>query len=236
MLPMRPDGSVERRTGSAQDVTYRWVKQHIAGLPRQEGSFLTEVGIAEAAGTSRTPVREALLRLQAEGALQIVPKKGAWVPPISDNEVQAVMQARGLVEDWCVRQVTPFGGGLAVELDGLVAEQESLSEEPVAFIDCDRTFHRTIVGRAGNQVLADFYESLRDRQVRMGLRAVVSGEDRVRTVLDEHRAIVLAIRSGEQEQAAHAVANHLASTLATLNLPALLNWGPHVGGSGPVVS
>lgn len=233
---MSSHGSVEKRSGSAQDVSYRWLKQHIAGLPRHEGSFLTEVGIAEEAGTSRTPVREALLRLQAEGALQIVPKKGAWVPPISDGEVQAVMQARGLVEDWCVRQVAPFGGGLAEELDGLVAEQDSLSDDPVGFIDCDRTFHRTIVGRAGNHVLADFYESLRDRQVRMGLRAVVTGENRVRTVLDEHRAIVQAIRSGDQEQAAQMVATHLASTLATLNLPAMLHWGPaHADGSGPVV-
>lgn len=233
---MRHDGGFEQRSDSAQDVTYRWLKQYIAGLPRQEGSFLTEVGIAEAAGTSRTPVREALLRLQAEGVVQIVPKKGAWVPPIADHEVQAVMQARGLVEDWCVRQVAPVGGGLAEDLDGLVAEQESLSDDPVGFIDCDRTFHRTIVRRAGNHVLADFYESLRDRQVRMGLHAVASGEDRVRTVLEEHRAIVSAIRSGDQEHAAQVVAEHLASTLATLNLPAIVNWGPHTGGSGPVVA
>ncbi|MDR7303762.1 GntR family transcriptional regulator [Haloactinomyces albus] len=233
---MRNEQGSEERRGSAQDVTYRWLKGHIAGLPRQEGSFLTEVGVAEAAGTSRTPVREALLRLQAEGVVQIVPKKGAFVPPISDSEVQAVMQARGLVEDWCVRQVTPIVEGLAEDLDRLVTEQEDLSEDPVAFIDCDRAFHRTIVRRAGNQVLADFYESLRERQVRMGLHAVASAEDRVRTVLDEHAAIVSAIRSGEAERAAHAVSAHLASTLATLNLPAIVDWGSHAGGSGPVVA
>lgn len=231
----REQGS-DQRSGSAQDVTYRWLKNHIAGLPRQEGSFLTEVGVAEAAGTSRTPVREALLRLQAEGVVQIVPKKGAFVPPISDNEVQAVMQARGLVEDWCVRQVTPLVGGLAEELDRMVDEQEGLSEDPVAFIECDRAFHRMIVRRAGNQVLAEFYESLRERQVRMGLHAVASAEDRVRTVLDEHSAIVSAIRSGDAEQAARAVANHLASTLTTLNLPAIVDWGSHSGGAGPVVA
>ncbi|GAB2738852.1 GntR family transcriptional regulator [Salinifilum aidingensis] len=215
-------------------MTYRWLKGYIARLPRQEGSFLTEVGVAEAAGTSRTPVREALLRLQAEGVVQIVPKKGAFVPPISDSEVQAVMQARGLVEDWCVRQVAPVAGGLADELDRLVSEQESVSEDPVAFIDCDRAFHRTIVRRAGNPVLADFYESLRERQVRMGLHAVAAAEDRVRTVLDEHAAIVAAIRTGEADRAAHAVGTHLASTLATLNLPAIVDWVPPAGefGSG----
>lgn len=63
-------------------------------MPRHEGVFLTEGAAAAATGTSRTPVREALLRLEAEGFLQIVPKKGAFVPPISDAEVESVMQAR----------------------------------------------------------------------------------------------------------------------------------------------
>lgn len=221
---------------SAQEVTYRWLKGHIAQLPRQEGSFLTEVGVAEAAGTSRTPVREALLRLQAEGVVQIVPKKGAFVPPVPDSEVQAVMQARGLVEDWSVRQVAPFAGDLADELDRLVCEQQEQSADPVAFIDCDRAFHRTIVRQAGNQVLADFYESLRERQMRMGLHAVASAEDRVRRVVEEHAAIVTAIRSGEADQAAQAVATHLASTLTTLNLPSVVDWVPSAGSGGPVVA
>jgi DNA-binding GntR family transcriptional regulator len=55
--------------GSAQDLTYRWLKRHIAQLPRHGGTFLTESEVARKAGTSRTPVREALLRLEAEGFL-----------------------------------------------------------------------------------------------------------------------------------------------------------------------
>ena len=73
---------------SAQDVTYNRAKEHIGGIPRDERTFLAEGAIAEVTGTSRTPAGEALLRLEAEGLLQIVPKKGAVVPPIFD----AVMQ------------------------------------------------------------------------------------------------------------------------------------------------
>ncbi|NBE50136.1 GntR family transcriptional regulator [Streptomyces boluensis] len=212
---------VSPRSGSAQDVTYDWLKRHIAQLPRRDGTFLTESGIATEAGTSRTPVREALLRLEAEGFVQIVPKKGAFVPPISDTEVQAVMQARALVEDFCIRQVVALEPEFAAELERLVDEQEALLDDPVAFIDCDRVFHRTIVQHAGNPVLADFYESLRDRQIRMGLRAVARTEHRARTVLAEHRAIIEAVRAGEAEGAGEAVAAHLSSTLAALNLPEL---------------
>ena len=88
---------------AAQDVVYRLLKQRVLTLPAQEGAFLTEAEICRAMGTSRTPVREALLRLESEGLLQIVPKKGAYVAPITEAEVAAVMQARGLVEEWCAR-------------------------------------------------------------------------------------------------------------------------------------
>lgn len=209
---------------SAQDVTYRWLKRHIAQLSRHEGTFLTESDVARAAGTSRTPVREALLRLEAEGFLKIVPKKGAFVPPITDAEVQAVMQARGLVEDWSVRRVVPAAEEFIAQLEQLVTTQESLIDDPWAFIDADRSFHRTIVRQAGNPVLAGFYESLRERQVRMGLHAVASVEDRARTVLDEHVAIIAALRTGDRTRAADAVASHLSSTLAALHLPDVSAW------------
>jgi DNA-binding GntR family transcriptional regulator len=224
MVLMSSAQGLRPRQGSAQDVTYDWLKRHIAQLPRHDGIFLTESEVASAAGTSRTPVREALLRLETEGFVQIMPKKGAFVPPISDAEVRAVMQARALVEDWCIRQVVSLGPEFAESLERLVVEQEGLIDDPVAFIDCDRVFHRTIVQHASNPVLADFYESLRDRQIRMGLRAVARTEHRARTVLAEHRAIVEAVRAGEPEGAGQAVAAHLSSTLAALNISDFPGW------------
>ena len=206
---------------SAQDEIYAWLKRHIASLPRHEGVFLTEGEVAQQAGTSRTPVREALLRLEAEGFLKIVPKKGAFVAPVSDMDVEAVMQARALVEDWCVRRVVDTADGLADELDRIIAEQEELIGDPVEFIDCDRKFHRTMVQSAGNPVLLDFYESLRDRQIRMGLRAVTSTEDRARQVLNEHQTIVDSLRDLDTDAAVLAVAAHLNNTLDILLLPSL---------------
>ncbi|MGA8114671.1 MAG: GntR family transcriptional regulator [Actinocatenispora sp.] len=216
--------NVGGRIGSARDVTYKWLKQHIAELPRDGGVFLSESEVAQAAGTSRTPVREALLRLQTEGLLTIVPKKGAYVPPISDNEIQSVMQARGLVEDWSVRHVVPAQPSFIGELERIVAEQETLIDDPVAFIDRDRAFHRAIVRQAGNPVLAEFYESLRERQIRMGLRAVANEENRARTVLAEHTAIVRSLAVGDADSVCAALAAHLESTLSALRLPVAAEW------------
>ncbi|WP_328824637.1 GntR family transcriptional regulator [Mesorhizobium neociceri] len=215
-------------------MVYRWLKQHVLTLPSREGTFLTEAEVCRETGTSRTPVREALLRLEADGLLQIVPKKGAYVPPITEAEIDAVMQARSLVEEWCAGQATAFGDMLAAELDRLLARQVEVRNDPVAFIECDREFHRAIVRAAGNPVLADFYESLRDRQLRMGVHAIMMSGGRGDSVLAEHAAIVEGIRRGQPEQASAAVAEHLARTLVALRLPVAGSWSAGFGSRGQV--
>jgi len=203
---------------TAQDVAYFWLKNHIAGLPRDRSTFLTETAVATEAGVSRTPVREALLRLESEGLVQIQPKKGAFVPAISDAEVKTTMQARLVVEQWAAIQVTDGAEKLLPELRALLGHQTALLEhsDPRAFIEADRRFHRVIVEAAGNPELAAFYESLRDRQIRMGLQAVTQRPDRGWSVIDEHNSIVEAIASGDQDRAEEAVSLHLSNTLQLL--------------------
>src|SRR6516225_8425581 len=105
-----------RKAEAAQDISFAWLKKHIVTLPGSEGIFLTEAEVCRATGLSRTPVREALLRLEAEGFLQIVPKKGAFVPPITEAEINAIMEARGLVEEFCARRAVLFRDVVTVEL------------------------------------------------------------------------------------------------------------------------
>jgi DNA-binding GntR family transcriptional regulator len=206
---------------NAQDTTYRWLKNRIAALPQSEGIFLSESGLAAEAGVSRTPVREALLRLEAEGLLQIMPKKGAFVPPVSDAEVHATMQARVVVEQWAAAQVALAPELLIDHLADLLREQTELLEagETRGFIEADRRFHRAIVLAAGNPVLADFYETLRDRQIRLGLKAVSAGPGRGQEVISEHTAIMTALRALDGSLAVTAVQTHLDNTLAALRQP-----------------
>jgi DNA-binding GntR family transcriptional regulator len=216
--------AIEPSAEAAQDVVYRWLKQHVLTLPRHEATFVTEAEVCRATGSSRTPVREALLRLESDGFLRIVPKKGAYVAAITEADVESVMQARELVEDWCVRRAALLGEPLAAVLDQYVVQQAELQQSPVKFIECDREFHRTIVRSAGNPILADFYETLRDRQLRMGLHAIAASEERTRIVLAEHAAIVEAIRSGDPERAAGSIAAHLSNTLLAMRLPTVPDW------------
>jgi DNA-binding GntR family transcriptional regulator len=217
------------KPGAAQDVVFDWLKKHIVTLPRSDGTFLTEAEVCRATGVSRTPVREALLRMEADGFLRILPKKGAYVPPITESEVEAIMQARGLVEDFCVRRAALLADLVAAELERLLEEQERLQKSPLELIDSDREFHRAIVRAADNPVLAGFYESLRDRQTRMGVHALATSERRVGSVLAEHRAIVEGVRSGDPERAAAAMREHLATTLVVLRLPVVTAFTRAVG-------
>jgi DNA-binding GntR family transcriptional regulator len=226
MAKLRPRtlSALGERPEAAQDQAYRWLKQQVLSLPPHQGTFLTEAEVCRVIGTSRTPVREALLRLESEGLLQILPKKGAYVAPITAAEVKAVMQARGLVEEWCARRAALASDSLGEKLERLLSQQEGLQQTPMTFIERDREFHRTLVRAAGNAVLAEFYETLRDRQLRMGVHAIVISTERTSRVLAEHAAIVKAVRAKNPEKAAAAVALHLSQTLTALELPILADW------------
>lgn len=206
---------------SSRNATYLWLKKHIASLPRGEGAFLTEIDIAAQAGTSRTPVREAFMRLESEGLLELIPRRGAYVPPVSNSEIETMMQAREMVEDWCVRQlIASPSEELVQELHELIDQQEESIADPVVFIDLDRAFHTHLVWGAGNEVVARFYESLRDRQLRMGIYAVTADVDRSRSVVEEHREIVRSIAQLEPGTAQERMHSHLRETLnAMLTAP-----------------
>lgn len=200
---------------SAQEKTYRWLRRQIAEFPHDAGFFMTEAQIARELGVSRTPVREALLRLEAEGMLKILPKKGAYVAAISSDEAKSVMEARRMVEEWCVRIGAVSDHGLGGILAEFVEEQKRLAGDPVAFIECDREFHSALVRASRNPLLENFYESLRDRQVRMGLKALAV-ENRVDTVVREHQDIAKAVIARDEGAAVAAVKRHLDSTWSIL--------------------
>jgi DNA-binding GntR family transcriptional regulator len=189
------------------------MKGYIAALPREQELFLNEAVIARSTGTSRTPVREALLRLEAEGFIKRIPNKGAYVPAISDPEVRAIIQARSVVEKWAASSPRGFQPTDIKALEALLDEQRSAKGDIEKFIELDTEFHTRIIHGAGNPILTEFYGSLRQRQLRIGVKAVTKGVDRIDEVLREHQQIVDALRDGQPAAAHEAIDAHLDSTL-----------------------
>ena len=197
---------------SQPEVAYQWMKSYIAALPREEETFLNEAVLAKSTGTSRTPVREALLRLEAEGFVKRIPHKGAYVPPISDPDVRALLQARSVVEKWAVMTLEAMPDTQIESFQRIIDLQREAADDPARFIELDTEFHTLMVRAGGNPVLADFYTSLRQRQLRVGVRAVTQGTDRALAVLREHQLIVDALRNRSIEAAHEAIDAHLDST------------------------
>ncbi|QBJ98788.1 GntR family transcriptional regulator [Rhodococcus sp. ABRD24] len=213
--------STPRTSGAtAPELAYEWLKKTIITLPRDEEMFLSEAQVAASSGISRTPVREALMRLEAEGFIRRVPHKGAYIPALSDSDVEAVMQARRVVEEWSVNEVAPDPGLVPDRLRTLLEKQEN-DVDPVDFIAHDLEFHTTILRAACNPLMNDFYSSLRDRQMRMGVRIVMADETRKKQVLIEHSAIADAIAAKDAEAAVRAVREHLETTLRSMKAPNL---------------
>lgn len=206
-------GTGPRRESAALE-GYRWLKQHIAAIPRDVGVILSEAEVIEGTGIGRTPAREALQRLEVEGHLQIIPRKGIYIAPISDAEMRYLIDSRRAVERWSGEEVAARGLLDDGTLAGLVAEQETRLADAEGFIESDRAFHEAIVTAAGNPIMSAFYEQLRDRQVRLGLSAILRESGRAAAVLDEHRAIASAIRVGDVAATLAAISEHLDSTLS----------------------
>lgn len=209
-------GAGNRRESTALE-GYRWLKKRIGTIPRDVGVIISEAEVIEGAGIGRTPAREALQRLEAEGHLQIIPRKGIYIAPISDVEVKYLVDSRRAVERWSGEEVVVHGLLEDRALARLIEEQESRLADARAFIESDRSFHETIVRAAGNPIMSSFYEQLRDRQVRLGVTAVLRESERMAAVLDEHRGIANAIRSGDVAAIHAAVNEHLNSTLDALH-------------------
>ncbi|MFE6102253.1 GntR family transcriptional regulator [Streptomyces laurentii] len=195
----------------AADRVYAHVKQAVLDRRYEGGTLLTEGELAQAVGVSRTPVREALLKLEMEGLLKLYPKKGALVLAVSAQEIADVVETRLLVEEFAVRRAVPAPPALINRLEELLEEQKrraevgDLGEVSVT----DRCFHAEIVRHAGNQILARLYDQLRDRQLRMGVAVMQAHPDRVAQNIAEHDEILERIKAGDAEGAAQCVRRHL---------------------------
>lgn len=201
---------------SASHAGYVWLKKRISTIPRDVGMIITEAEMIEGAGVGRTPAREALQRLEVEGHLQIIPRKGIYIAPITDAEMKHLLDSRRAIERWSGEEVVSRGLLTDDTLADILATQERAIEDHTAFIENDRLFHETIVKAAGNPVLANFYQQLQDRQVRMGVSAVSREDGRAAAVLTEHRLIARAVRAADTAAVRAAIDDHLTSTLHAL--------------------
>jgi DNA-binding GntR family transcriptional regulator len=213
-----PTAASRAATPSAAERAYRHLKRGILEQVYPGGLLVSEGEIAEAAGVSRTPVREALLRLEAEGLVALYPKRGALIRPVSAREIADVTEARRLVELHAAERVWQRRAALRADLArwlGAMREAHAAGDL-TALMAADRAFHATVVEAAGNEILAELYHRLRDRQLRMGEASFRLSPGWAEVALAEHADQLAALDGDDPDRWLAAVGGHIDNAAAAL--------------------
>ncbi len=202
------------RQMSATDRAYQDTRARIIDGRLAGGDVITEGQVSTALGVSRTPVREAFLRLQAEGFLELYPKRGAVVVPISPDEATSLSEARELIETFAITKLLTENdrapGTLVDELWDLVSEQttHARARDLAAFTAAETNFHLAIVAAAQNTFLTGLFEALRDRQQRLAMTTPRRVTVDLDEIIAEHHKLVRLLEEGELDPALSAVRSH----------------------------
>jgi DNA-binding GntR family transcriptional regulator len=198
-------------TNTLSQQVYSHLRAGILDNSYPPGAPLPEEALAAKLKVSRVPVREALRRLSAEGLVDIRPRQGATVIELSSKQFLDAYQVREALEVLAVRLAVPkLTAGDLAELDAL---QDAMQAAAAAgnssdFFAANAEFHGFLVGKSDNGDLKAIYESLIDR-MRRYQRPSLDLRGGMTTSIDEHAAILLAIREGDTDRAAHLIAQHI---------------------------
>ena len=146
-----------------------WLARRIIEGEVQPGARLTEMGIAELAGVSRSPVREALRLLASEGLVEILPRIGAQVAPVGVEDARSLYACRLLLEPTSTRlAVEALGPAGVAELDVLRAAMEEAAAVagPREFLDRNVAYFRTLLGHCPSPTLRELVELTWNKAVR----------------------------------------------------------------------
>ncbi|WP_193044856.1 GntR family transcriptional regulator [Mycolicibacterium baixiangningiae] len=196
---------------SAGQRAYEWIRDAILDGEFAEGEFIDEVALAARVNTSRTPVREALQRLQVERYVDLLPRRGAQVRVVTAAEMREIYQARFVLESDALRRICQRQAGMPESARGLIEEmaQAGRDHDWNRFAQLDQLFHSEIVRHQRNAVIAELYDALQPRQVRLGTRTLVEAPARLATIEREHRELVAALDRNDAEASVDVLRRHL---------------------------
>ncbi len=173
------------------------------------GERLLEPDLAQRLGVSRTPVREAILRLSQEGLVELLPNRGARVRLPTTEEVAEVYEVRSLIEAEAARLAVLVGTEEVLPNMGeaLVLLEQLPALDYAGQIEADRRFHTVLVDASGNRVLATVFHAL-DAQMAL-VRQRSRDLNQTRTTHFQHQAILDALRARNAQGAAEAAKRHV---------------------------
>ena len=195
------------------DKAYEQVKDRLISARYVPGQFLQEAQICADLKMGRTPVHQALHRLQQEGLVEIIPRKGILVKSDSLSEIFLALEARALVEPYCAALCAERASDEDIEaMQSLLAEYEAKRGQAnkAKLMEMDRRLHTMIADIAGNHLLADLLRPIHERMSRIWFLPHWQHHDFGLTGT-EHDAVFEAIKNRDPEGARSGMKEHLES-------------------------
>ena len=229
MLDMRNGADTQPQKPSLSDGAYDALKAAIRNNVFAPGYQGSEQDIATQLRMSRTPVHEAIIRLQEEGLVRVLPRRGVMVCPISPDDMREIYGVIIALEtassELLAEKPEDERSLIADELDSVNAQMEAAlaADDLVDWAGADERFHQLLVERGGNRRLVRMFHTIMDQSHRARMLTLRLRPKPTASVA-EHRAIVGAVRQGDARTARERAKQHRVSARDQL-LPLLSQLG-----------
>lgn len=197
----------------AADYAYAMLRRGIEEGTFVPGARMREIDLANRLGVSRTPVRQALSRLEVEGMLSVAPRTGLVVASLDDDALVELYHMREVLESaaavFASRNASPKE---IADLERILDETPSVNSDPRDFAAHNRRLHQAIYDAAHNRFLAKSMQALHDAMLLLG-PTTLSTKARRKEAFEEHRALIAAITQRDEAAAADVVKQHIHAAL-----------------------
>jgi len=196
-----------------RDVVFNTLRQAIIKGELKPGEKLLEISLADQLGVSRTPVREAIRKLELEGLVVMVPRKGATVAGITKKHLMDVLDIRRALEELAIElaceRITQEQLGELKSIEKSIKDVRD-SEDPFELSDLDEKFHEVIYTSTNNPRLIQMLANLREQMYRYRLEYIKATDKRPK-LISEHNRIVKALETKDAELGRRAIRDHINS-------------------------
>jgi len=193
---------------------YRRLLMEIRAGALKPGDRLLEADLATRLGISRTPVREAIRQLEADGLVVHVPRVGAAVRGLDPGEVTELYEMRSVLEGTAARLAARAASVVELEeLAAINAEMAAARGDPDRLHELNRQFHAALLDAARNRYLARSVAGLQKTLLLLG-PTTLDREERVRSAVEEHAQVLEALRARDETVAEQAMRRHVSAAHA----------------------
>ena len=202
---------IQPRTVS--DSVYIWIKDAIINGNFKPGEHIPQESLTELLGVSRTPVRDAIRRLEAEGLLVSKPHCGAVVFQATESALKEIYEVRILLEQYCAENTCSRASEEDIRrIEKVYSEMKKVASSSREFMEGDRRFHYEICAASGCSNSIEILEGLWSKcETFKSIYYSLPGK--AENTLKEHKAILEAVKARKPEAVRKAIASHLQDVL-----------------------